>query len=72
MPLLSLIFTIVLIGVVMWAVNTFIPMEPPYKNILNVIVLILVVVWLISLFVPLGYVGGAYIGRPPYPYPTRP
>jgi len=50
MPIISLIVTLVVIGLIMWLVNTYIPMQPQIKNILNVVVLILVVLWLLSVF----------------------
>lgn len=48
--MISVIITIVLIGVIMWAVNAYIPMSEPLKKILNVVVVILVILWLLSVF----------------------
>jgi hypothetical protein len=50
MPIINLIITLVVIGLIMWLVNTFIPMQSQIKNILNVVVLILVVLWLLNVF----------------------
>lgn len=50
MPIISLIVTLVVIGLIMWLVNTYIPMQPQIKSILNVVVTILVVIWLLSVF----------------------
>ena len=50
MPIISLIITLVVVGVVMWLVNTYIPMDANIKKILNVVVIILVVLWLLNLF----------------------
>lgn len=47
MDLISLIITLVVVGVVLWLVNTYIPMDPKIKRILNVAVVILVVLWLL-------------------------
>lgn len=52
MSLLTLILTIVIIGVIMWAINAFIPMTPAIKKLLNVVVVIFIVVWLIMQFLP--------------------
>ncbi len=61
MDLFSLIIVLVIVGLVMWAINTFIPMQPQIKQILNVVVIIILVIWLLSLFI--GYVPNPKIGR---------
>lgn len=48
MSLLSLIILLVVIGVILWAINTYIPMQPTMKKILNIAVIIIVVIWLLS------------------------
>ena len=50
MPIISVLITLILIGVLLWLVNTYIPMDGKIKNILNVVVIILVVLWLLSVF----------------------
>jgi len=50
MPIFTLIFILVVIGAVMWAVNTYIPMQPNILKILNIAVVILVLLWLASVF----------------------
>ncbi len=50
MPIVSLIVWLVIIGVLMWLVNTYVPMQEPYKKILNIIVIVAVVLWLLSVF----------------------
>ncbi len=54
MTIIGLILTIALIGVLLWLVNTYIPMAPPVKNILNIVVVILLILWLLSVFGVLG------------------
>jgi hypothetical protein len=56
--MLSLIITLVLIGVILWAVNAYIPMDYKIKNILNIVVVIAVVIWLLEVFGVLGGMGG--------------
>ena len=58
MSLIQLIVTLVLVGVILWAVNTYIPMDAKIKQILNVVVVIAVVLWLLSAFGLLGAGGG--------------
>jgi len=55
--MLSLIITLIVIGVLMWLVNTYIPMQATIKNILNIFVVICVVIYLLSVF---GVLGGVH------------
>jgi hypothetical protein len=50
MPILTVLLTLVLVGVVLWLVNTYIPMAAPIKTILNVVVVVLVILWLLNAF----------------------
>ena len=50
MSLISLIVTLIVVGVLLWLVNTYIPMDGKIKKILNVVVVICVVVWLLYAF----------------------
>jgi len=63
MTLLGLIIALVIIGVVLWAINSFVPMDPKIKQILNVAVVLVVVLWLLLQFVPSGGILNARIGR---------
>jgi len=54
MSVISLILTLVIVGVVLWAINRYIPMDHKIKSILNIVVVILVVIWLLRLFDVLG------------------
>ena len=50
MPLISLVITLIVVGVLLWLVNTYIPMDGKIKKILNIVVVICVVVWLLYVF----------------------
>ena len=50
MPLLTILLVIILVGVVLWLINSFIPMAGSIKTILNVVVVIILVVWLLKVF----------------------
>lgn len=63
MPIFTLIFILVVIGVIMWAINTYIPMQPTIKKILNIAVVILVVLWLASVFGLLPSGANIRVGR---------
>jgi hypothetical protein len=57
MSLIFLAITLIVIGVLLWLVNTYIPMDGKIKKILNVVVVICVVVWLLSAFGVIGHSG---------------
>lgn len=48
--MISVVVTLIVVGVLLWLVNTYIPMDRKIKNILNVVVVICVVVWLLYAF----------------------
>ena len=50
MPLLQILIVLVVVGVLLWLVNSFIPMQGTIKSILNAVVVIAVVVWLLNVF----------------------
>jgi hypothetical protein len=50
MSLVTLVITLIVIGVLLWLVNTYIPMDAKIKSILNAVVVICVVVWLLFAF----------------------
>jgi hypothetical protein len=50
MPLLQLLMILVVVGVLLWLVNNFIPMQSQIKSILNAVVVIGVVLWLLNVF----------------------
>lgn len=50
MSLVTIVIVLVLVGVLMWVINTYIPMARPIKTILNIVVLIAVILWLLSAF----------------------
>ena len=55
MSLISLVITLIIVGVVLWLINTYIPMASSIKTILNIVVVLVVVVWLLEVF---GIVSG--------------
>ena len=57
MSLISLIVTLLVVGVLLWLVNNNIPMDPKIKSILNIVVVICVVLWLLSAFGVLNLAG---------------
>jgi hypothetical protein len=58
MSLISLIVVIVVVGVLLWAVESFLPMSPPIKRLLQIVVVLVLILWLLQVF---GLLGGADI-----------
>jgi hypothetical protein len=50
MPLLQILLVLIVVGVMLWLVNSFIPMAGSIKSILNAVVVIGVVLWLLNVF----------------------
>ena len=50
MPLLQVLMVLIVVGVLLWLVNGFIPMAGSIKSILNAVVVIAVVLWLLNIF----------------------
>jgi hypothetical protein len=62
MPLLNLVLVLIVIGVLLWLVNTYIPMDSKIKTILNAVVVIAVVIWLLQVFGLLGSLQNITVG----------
>ncbi|MCX6950639.1 MAG: hypothetical protein NTV51_00385 [Verrucomicrobia bacterium] len=56
MPLINVVLTLVVVGVLLWLINTYIPMQSTIKSILNAVVVIAVVLWLLYGF---GVISGS-------------
>ncbi|MBK8175192.1 MAG: hypothetical protein IPK66_07985 [Rhodospirillales bacterium] len=54
MSLISVVVVLIVVGVVLWLINTYVPMDGKIKSILNVVVVIAVVLWLLQGFGVLG------------------
>ncbi len=50
MPLIQLVIVLVVVGVILWVVNNYIPMQSTIKRLLNAVVVIAVVLWLLNVF----------------------
>lgn len=54
MPLITVVLVLIVVGVILWLINRFIPMQSTIKSILNVVVIVVVVLWLLSAFGIIG------------------
>lgn len=63
MSLLSLVLTLIVIGVLLWLVNVYVPMDAKIKSILNGVVVIAVVLWLLNVFGLFGHLNSVQVPR---------
>ena len=63
MPLIQVVIVLVVVGVILWMINSYIPMQATINKILNVVVIIAVILWLLSVFGVIGSLQGIRIGR---------
>ena len=61
MDLIQLVVVLIVVGVLLYVVNTLIPMDAKIKNLLNIVVMIVVVLWVLSLFI--GYAPHIHVGK---------
>jgi len=63
MPLVQVVVVLIVVGVLLWLINRFIPMAGPIKTILNVVVVIVVILWLLNLFGIFNYQSMIHMGK---------
>ena len=63
MPLIQLLEILVVVGILLWLVNRFVPMQGSIKSILNGVVLIAVVLWLCNVFGLFHSISRIHVGR---------
>jgi len=68
MSLITIVLTLIVVGILLWLVNGYIPMDAKIKKILNFVVVVLVVVWLLNVFGVIGYIRNIHASmQPPAP-----
>lgn len=63
MPLINVVVVLIVIGVILWLINRFIPMAGSIKSILNAVVVIAVIFWLLNVFGVLSYLSTIKVGQ---------
>lgn len=63
MPLIQVLIVLIVVGVLLWLVNSYIPMQSAIKSILNAVVVIVVVLWLLNVFGVLHSVSNLKVGQ---------
>ena len=56
MSLITIVITLIVVGILLWLVNTYIPMDGKIKKVLNIVVMVVVVLWLLNVFGVWNYV----------------
>jgi hypothetical protein len=63
MPLVTVVVVLIVVGVLLWLVNAYIPMDSKIKSILNAVVVIAVVLWLLQVFGLLSSLTNIHVGH---------
>jgi hypothetical protein len=63
MPLIHVVLVLIVVGVLLWLVNSYIPMAGSIKSILNAVVIIAVVLWLLTVFGLIGELSNIKVGK---------
>lgn len=63
MDLVQLVLVLIVVGVLLWLVNNYIPMDSKIKQILNIVVVVAVVLWLLNVFGLLSFLHGIRVGK---------
>lgn len=63
MSLIHLVVVLIVVGIILWLINRFIPMAGSIKTILNLVVVIVVVLWLLNVFGIFSYHSIIHLGK---------
>jgi len=63
MPLINVIGILIVVGIALWLINTYLPMDGKIKTLLNGVIVIAVVLWLFRVFGVIEQLGSIRVGR---------
>jgi hypothetical protein len=63
MTLLNVVFILVVVGVFLWLINGYVPMDGKIKSILNGVIVLAVIWWLLRIFGVLASLGTIHVGK---------
>lgn len=63
MPVIQLVIVLVIVGLILWMINSYMPMQSTINRILNVVVIIGVIIWLLSVFGFIGNILSIRVGK---------
>ena len=61
MSLITIVLTLIVVGIMLWLTNTYIPMDGKIKKVLNIVVMVVVILWLLNVFGVWNYVSNIRI-----------
>lgn len=61
MPILTILLVLVVVGVILWLVDTYIPLQPAIKKIINIVMVVVLTIWLLQIFGAWHYLSQARI-----------
>jgi len=61
MTLVGIVVVLVVVGLILWLINTYIPMAGAIKSLLNIVVFVVVLIWLLQVFGLIGPINGVHI-----------
>lgn len=61
MSLIQIVVILIVVGVLLWLINSYIPMDAQIKKILNIVVLVVIVLWILQVFGILGSIGNVKV-----------
>jgi hypothetical protein len=61
MTLIGIVVVLVVVGLILWLINTYIPMAGAIKSLLNVVVFVVVLIWLLQVFGLIGPINGVHM-----------
>ena len=61
MSLITIIIVLIVVGVLLWLINSYIPMDHKIKTIINIIVVVVVVIWLLKVFGLFSYLTNIHV-----------
>ena len=62
MSLIIVVIALIVVGVILWLINNYLPMDGKIKNILNGVVVVVVILWLLQVFGLIGAISGVKVG----------
>ncbi len=63
MPLINVVLTLLAVGILLWLINRYVPMQGTIKGILNAVVVIAVVIWIVNVFGLMHYITQFKVGH---------
>jgi hypothetical protein len=63
MTLIGIVVVLVVVGLILWLINTYIPMAGGIKSLLNIVVFVVMFIWVLQIFGLIGPIAGVHIPR---------